>query len=64
MEISLVYNDKLVAKIGFQELKQLVAKYNRKLPYKVVLHTSSQEDIRKMDRLGVKYVLDWTGAWC
>jgi len=63
MEIELVFNRKLIAKVSLEELRILLKKYGRRLPYKVILSTDKDEDIHKLDKLKIPYVLDWRGKW-
>jgi len=63
MEIELVFKRKLVAKVSMEELRMLIRKYKKRLPYKIVLTTNNDEDIRKLEQLKIPYVLNWKGKW-
>ena len=63
MEIELIFKRKLVAKVSMEELRMLIRKYKKRLPYKIVLTTNNDEDIRKLEQLKIPYVLNWKGKW-
>jgi len=63
MEIGLVYNRKLITTVSLEELRVLIKRYKGKLPYKVVLTTDNNEDIRRLEQLKIPFVLDWQGEW-
>ena len=64
MEIELVLNKNVVATLRkVEELKLLKEKYGGKMPYQVILITDNDNDIRKLQKLGIKFRLEWAGAW-
>ena len=65
MEIELVLNKNVVATLRkVEELKLLKEKYSGKMPYQVILITDNDNDIRELQKLGIKFRLEWAGAWC
>ncbi len=46
-----------------EELRVLARKYKGNLPYKVVLETDNEREIRRLERLRIPYTLEWEGAW-
>jgi len=60
--IRLVFGNKIIT-LSLEELRVLVKKYNKKLPYKVVLETDNERDIARLRRLRIPFKLEWTGKW-
>ena len=62
--IRLVLNKQSVIDLSsVEELRVLARKYKGNLPYKVVLETDNEQEIRKLERLKIPYTLEWEGAW-
>jgi len=61
--IRLVFDNKLVASISIEELRVLARKYNKRLPYKVILETDNERDIARLRRLRIPFKLEWAGKW-
>ncbi len=63
MEIALVYEKRIVFRCSMEEFRVLLKKYRGNLPYKVLLETGNEEDIKRFERLGIKYDLEWYGSY-
>ena len=61
--ISLVFDNQKILEISLEELRVLAKKYNKRLPYKVILETDNERDIARLRRLRIPFKLEWTGKW-